>query len=256
MSVLSRAIRSLFVTPERLGRRGENAAAGRLGWVDFLGYQGKIIRNAYIPGNDGKTTEIDLLYVTQKGIFVIESKNYSGFIFGSEKNQHWASTLYMGKDWRGRKKVEKHQFYNPIWQNNTHIRYLKRFLKADIPMFSVIVFSSKCELKRMEISSPDVIVCRQGELSSCIRRIWKRVPDVLTEQQIETIFNQLSVLANPSEAVKQKHIQDIHERVNDVSRCPWCGGSLVLRTAKSGKYAGKQFYGCSNYPRCKYIRNI
>jgi restriction system protein len=36
-------------------------------------------------------------------------------------------------------------------------------------------------------------------------------------------------------------------------KCPNCGGEMVLRTAKSGKYAGKQFYGCRNYPKCKGI---
>lgn len=38
--------------------------------------------------------------------------------------------------------------------------------------------------------------------------------------------------------------------------CPSCGGELVLRTAKKGSNAGSQFYGCSNYPNCKYTRNI
>jgi len=38
--------------------------------------------------------------------------------------------------------------------------------------------------------------------------------------------------------------------------CPKCGGELVLRTARRGENAGSQFYGCSNYPNCKYTRNI
>lgn len=38
--------------------------------------------------------------------------------------------------------------------------------------------------------------------------------------------------------------------------CPKCGGELVLRTAKKGSNIGSQFYGCSNYPNCKYTRNI
>lgn len=45
-----------------------------------------------------------------------------------------------------------------------------------------------------------------------------------------------------------------HDQNNLV--CPKCGGELVVRTAKRGTNAGSQFYGCSNYPNCKYTRNI
>ena len=38
--------------------------------------------------------------------------------------------------------------------------------------------------------------------------------------------------------------------------CPECGGNLVLRTAKRGANIGSQFYGCSNYPNCKFTKNI
>jgi ssDNA-binding Zn-finger/Zn-ribbon topoisomerase 1 len=34
-------------------------------------------------------------------------------------------------------------------------------------------------------------------------------------------------------------------------RCPKCGSSMVLRTAKRGPNAGGKFYGCSRYPNCK-----
>lgn len=36
-------------------------------------------------------------------------------------------------------------------------------------------------------------------------------------------------------------------------RCPICGCNMAVRTAKKGKYKGKKFWGCSNYPRCKGI---
>lgn len=44
------------------------------------------------------------------------------------------------------------------------------------------------------------------------------------------------------------------ESENDI--CPWCGNKLVLRTATKGKNAGNKFYGCSNFPKCRFIRNI
>ena len=53
----------------------------------------KFLFNTYIPkGNEG-TTEIDVLMICKKGIFVFESKNYSGWIFGSEQQLYWYQTL-------------------------------------------------------------------------------------------------------------------------------------------------------------------
>ena len=38
--------------------------------------------------------------------------------------------------------------------------------------------------------------------------------------------------------------------------CPRCGSMLVLRTAKKGTNAGKQFWGCSAFPKCRYVKNV
>lgn len=43
---------------------------------------------------------------------------------------------------------------------------------------------------------------------------------------------------------------------NAIEKCPWCGSQLILRTAQKGPNAGNNFYGCSNYPKCKFIKNI
>ena len=57
----------------------------------------KILRNIYIPKDDGSTSEIDVLYISRKGIFVFESKNYSGWIFGKESDQYWTVSLPNGQ---------------------------------------------------------------------------------------------------------------------------------------------------------------
>lgn len=36
--------------------------------------------------------------------------------------------------------------------------------------------------------------------------------------------------------------------------CPRCGNELVTRTARRGINAGKQFVGCSSFPKCRYTR--
>lgn len=69
------------------GKLGEVLTAKELKYVQLFGRKGRILRNIYVPKDNGETSEIDLLYITQKGIFVFESKNYSGWIFGDEKSQ-------------------------------------------------------------------------------------------------------------------------------------------------------------------------
>ena len=84
--IIDKFLDKYIFTPEWMGRRGEKLTERELKLVRFLGRGGKILRNVYIPKENGETSEIDVLYITQKGIFVIESKNYSGWVFGSEKN--------------------------------------------------------------------------------------------------------------------------------------------------------------------------
>lgn len=75
---------SIF-TPEVKGKYGETLTVRKLKKVKLLGRDGEILRNVYIPKDNGETSEIDVMFITQKGIFVFESKNYSGWIFGEEK---------------------------------------------------------------------------------------------------------------------------------------------------------------------------
>ena len=36
--------------------------------------------------------------------------------------------------------------------------------------------------------------------------------------------------------------------------CPKCGGKLVQKAATKGQYAGQKFWGCSNFPKCKFVK--
>lgn len=214
-----------------------------------------VLRNLYVPKNQGGTTEIDLVYITPKGVFVIESKNYAGYIFGNDSNKNWTVTLYAGKKWNGRNKVQKIQFYNPVWQNNTHIKCLKEVLNREIPYYSLVVFSERGELKNINVTSKDTFVLYQKNLNKTLKKICSDVPDTLTADDISDINSILSSLTNADKTTKEDHIKSITETFSSATTCPLCGGTLVLRTAKKGANVGKQFYGCENYPRCKYIQN-
>ena len=256
MGLLSNLMYRLRHTPGALGRQGELLAAKQLSRANFWGYRGKILHNVYVPQGQDKTTEIDLLYLTKKGIFVLESKNYSGQIYGSETSPYWTSTWCTGRTWLGRPKLEKHRFYNPVWQNQTHINVLSRYLSQSVPMISLVVFSDRCSLRQIPPNEREMMICPCRRLFRCIRRAWRRHASVLTAQELDELYQQLLPLTNPGYAVKRKHVRDVKKRSGQALVCPLCGGRLVLRTAHSGAYAGRQFYGCSNYPSCRYLRDF
>lgn len=277
VDLLVDAISDLYWTDERVGKYGEKLTERKLNLINLFGRKGKTLKNIYIPKDNGETSEIDLVYITQKGIFVIESKNYSGWIFGDAYSQYWTSSLPNG---------EKNRFYSPLKQNRTHIKWLSSYManysSISIPMFSIIVFSDRCELKKVPTDSPEAIICKRESLYWRIRKIWDVLPDILSDTDIEVTYNTLSNLTNVTEAQKQAHIDNINKNINKgrshvqqhaappplivqntpvspeatVPCCPKCGSQLVLRTAKKGNNAGNQFYGCSNFPKCRYIQGV
>ncbi len=184
------------------GNRGEFLTYREL---EKLGGYNKILANAYIPKKDGTTSEVDLILIHQNGIYVIESKNYSGCIFGDEKNKNWLQTFENGY---------KQPFYNPIWQNNTHIRHLNNFLDdLDRAYFkSVIVFSERCNIKEMNVRSEDVRVVKRENLYNILENMFDTSKMNLSIKEIDDIYNRLTPFILKTDREKKKHISDIKKR--------------------------------------------
>ena len=132
---------AVFVALLRLlpskGEMGEKRVAGILSRLPRDKYQ--IMNDLLIHHANGHTSQIDHVVVSEYGIFVIETKNYSGWIYGGANSEYWTQNIY-GK---------KYQLYNPIQQNQGHVRALRRILK-DLPsdMFiSIVAFSRRATLK-------------------------------------------------------------------------------------------------------------
>lgn len=161
----------------------------------------KIVVNPYLPRRDKTTSEIDLVFINATGIYVIESKNFSGSIYGKESDFNW--TQFLGK-WK------KPTFYNPIKQNDTHIKVLQNNLDLpkNISIFSIIIFSDKCKLK--VVSSTPVI--HRKDLINEINEAYKMNKHILTDSQIDEIYKQLKKYTNASKKVKKQHIQNIKEK--------------------------------------------
>ena len=245
------------------GRYGEYLTYKYLRHMEDNG--AKFLFNVYIPKENGDTTEIDVLMICAKGVFVFESKNYSGWIFGCENQKNWHQTLPAGRG-----KAHKEHFYNPVMQNRSHIKHLTAILGEQIKTWSIIVFSDRCTLKSVQITSDDVCVINRYDVARVVSSFYDKAPcDLLEANKISEIYNTLHPFTQVDETLKAQHIANIHRNLSgtpaqrpqsnatpSILKCPLCNGSLVLRTAAKGKNAGNKFYGCSNYPKCKYIQNV
>lgn len=218
----------------------------------------RFLFNCYLPASNGKTSEIDVIMIYRSGIYVFESKNYGGWIFGSESNQMWTQTL------RSRLGVQKERFYNPIKQNRTHIKWIERQIGSMYPIHNIVVFSNRCEFMDLTITSDDVHVIHVKDVFNTVHEIDTAHGFRLEQHQVDQIYNVLFPYAKTATGIKEAHVENtrkMHDSTGDVSglrqkTCPRCGGALVVRTAKRGYYAGNRFYGCSNYPACRYTQNI
>lgn len=247
---------------------------GRLGefytykYLKSLSGYKRYLFNLYVPKNNEETTELDVVLLHESGIYVFESKNYSGWIFGTESQQYWTQTLPVG---RGR--TQKNQFYNPVLQNKGHLKWLQIFLDdRTLPFYSYVVFSDRCTLKKITLTSGKHYVVNRYNLFSAVQQNITKAGIQLSSDKIDEIYEKLYPLTKIDEAEKIIHIKNIQQRVQDnFSRnistatatpniektlCPRCGGQLVMRIASKGKRQGKRFLGCSNYPQCRYIENL
>lgn len=186
-----------------LGARGEYVIYKKLSEIELSG--AKFLFNLYLPRKNGKTSEIDVLIIHSKGLFVIESKNYSGWIFGNEKQRQWTQTLPISY-----RRSHKEYFYNPILQNQAHIRALRPLINDNIPIYSIIAFSDNCTLKKVTVNS-EVLVTQYDKLRyELLYRIGNLQSEILNETEIEEIYEKLLPYSQATNDVKIQHIKNIN----------------------------------------------
>jgi hypothetical protein len=166
----------------------------------------EFIHNCYLPSEKG-FTEIDLLMIHETGLYVVESKNYSGWIFGDEKQKEWTQILAGGK--------KRNRFYNPVWQNAGHIKALQAFFSEyqDVPIYSLVVFSERCELKKVTVQSENVLVIKRNKLKSVFKKQIEGKSKLSSEVMID-IYQRLLPLCKIDEEERKQHI----DRINDMKK--------------------------------------
>ena len=196
----------------------------------------KFICNPYLPVKSG-TTEVDVLMITSVGIFVFECKHYSGNIYGKQEKDQWL--YYLGK--------KKYSFYNPIFQNEGHIKALMQVLELPREaFFSKIIFPNDTVIK-VEYDASYVQVGERSRIIETVKREMEENKQILSESDIDLIYEKLQKYCRAEEEIKEKHIEQVKEQA---VTCPRCGAKLILRQGKNGA-----FYGCSKFPKCRYTRS-
>lgn len=216
-----------------------------------------LIKDVTLP-TDGGTTQIDHIIVSRYGVFVIETKNMKGWIFGSANQKTWTQKIYK----------HTHKFQNPLHQNYKHVKTLETLLNIPASaIHSLVVFVGDSTFKT---ELPDNVVYAGGY----IRYIKSRRETVLNEGDVDAIVarieqlrlqrgfttnrqhvNHLGQKKAPSPSAAPAVVPPVTVSTTPQSRkqCPKCGGTMVLRTARKGQNAGNQFWGCATYPACRGV---
>lgn len=194
-----------------------------------------VINDIMIKTKDGITHQIDHVVISKYGIFVIETKQYNGYIKGNDYDKRWLIK-------NGKKKIYVN---NPLHQNYGHVKSLEEILNLPEEKFISLV----CIPSRATLSVK----------SNNVTRIYDLL-DKITSYKEE-------VIGNPNELyeiINNLNITDKNERKNHVrnakliknnkdeefkDRCPRCGGELIKRNGKYG-----EFMGCSNFPKCRFVK--
>lgn len=199
-----------------------------------------IVLNDIMLEVDNQTYQIDHIVLSNYGIFVIEMKNFFGLIIGEEHKNKWIQIT----------KKNKTYFKNPIHQNYGHIKALEAVLNLDYRNFiSIVCISNQATLK---VNSNSYVI-QVDHLNNIIKKHKNIVLDVDIEQLKEKIecYNIKDKLKRKEHIVKIKNrLKDQEEKVKKFI-CPKCGSNLIEKNGRYGK-----FIGCSNFPKCKYTKNI
>ena len=194
--------------------------------------------NLTLPTYDG-TTQIDHVIVSKFGVFVIETKNMKGWIFGDARSRRWTQVIY-GK---------KYPFQNPLNQNYKHIKAVENILPLHPRcLHSVVVFVGDSTFKTE--MPPNVL--KRGRL---IRYIKSKREALLSDSEVEESVRILAKAQTARGATRREHIEALKKNRRQPI-CPRCGSQMVLRTAMQGRNAGGQFWGCPSYPRCRATKDV
>lgn len=202
-----------------------------------------LLKNVTLPTEDG-TTQIDHIIVSVYGVFVVETKNLKGWIYGSLQQKMWTQKIYRNT----------YRFQNPLHQNYKHTKTLQTLLDLEEQqLHSVVVFIGDSTFKT---PMPENVTYGMGY----IRYIQSKTERVLSPSQVLEISQKIESgrLSRSLQTNRQHvgHVKNIIAKKQSKRNCPKCGSEIILRETKKGENIGKAFWGCSAFPKCRSVLTI
>ena len=190
----------------------------------------RLINNLVLLGDINVSHQIDHIFIRNNGVFVIETKNYYGEIKGKEDDSFWTRSYFV------KGKIKTTSFHNPLKQNQSHIRIIKRLIGKGYPIYCFVVFTQ---------NNADKIglfnVCNANDLLNRINLITieKEIPN----EEIEKI-NQI-LLFNEADINNEQHVNKVKEAEKDRKEyqkkirlaiekkiCPNCSKTLQIKNGQ------------------------
>ena len=181
---------------ESRGARGEAELSKLLkNGLHYSDYH--ILHDIMLPTDEDETTQVDHIVVSRFGVFVIEAKNYSGWIFGDERSRTWIKTFPGGRRYR---------FQNPLHQNFRHTKTMESLGVPATAVKSVIAFSRDATFKTT--MPPNVLYF--DEVSDYILSFGT---PLINDRLVETIVNALlNWNRNIDPEARKNHVANLQRR--------------------------------------------
>ena len=213
-----------------------------------------IVLNDVMFRTDSGTTQIDHIVLSPYAIFTIETKNYSGIIYGNESQGEWTQIIktgvrYKRKLWKVYTYITKNRFYNPVKQSFGHAYAIQKMIGYkyyDLPIVPLVVFMDKADISHIK---SERVICLHH--LSCFINNYKKMyvsnKDVYFIRDV-LLRNDISKTTKMSE-----HVKNIREKQRQYTNslesgtCPLCGKRLIRRNGRYG-----DFIGCTGYPKCRF----
>lgn len=194
--IVVKAVLSLvFKSAKVKGKIGEAIVSGRLR-KNLPEEEYTVIDDVYLP-IDGGTTQIDHLVVSRFGVFVVETKNYTGWIYADGKSKVWTQVVFR----------QKHTLQNPIRQNYLHVCTIADLLGVPKEILvGVVAFTGDCEFKT---PMPEGVVYSR-KLAKYIREFDR---PILKDKEVAEIIEAIKEWqASVSPEQRKQHVVNLKKR--------------------------------------------
>lgn len=179
---------------EVIGKNAEQYVAARLRLL--LEKDEYLLTNLLLPlGNDDET-EIDAVIISRKGVFCIETKNWSGIIIGDS----------LSKFWQQQCGCERHRHLNPVLQNDGHCDALEKELNGEFEVNNFVIFANI--ESGSHINAPNVY-----KITDFVEK-YQDMPDEIYPEDLDYIYDKLSCYESDEEELT-KHAKQVKAKYNN-----------------------------------------